>query len=105
LKAPVNAYKAIMTTIPVGIPAAGVLTPALDLSADLENDPVEGYALKSVPNVLLTPIAINSWFGLILYPFNRPNDLAMEMCSSKRTMTETGSLGARAESKELEMYG
>lgn len=79
----------MITTTPVEIPAAGVLTPALDFKAERENDPVDGYALKSVPRVLLTPMAINSWFGLILYPLRRPNDFAMEMCSRSKTMVDT----------------
>lgn len=45
-----------MTTTPVGQPAAGVRTPDLDLRAERENEPVAGYALKSVPRQLETPL-------------------------------------------------
>lgn len=68
----VRPYSATITTIPVNHPASGVRTPHLELSADREKEPVEGYALKNVPTVLVTPIAISSWFGSILYPFTRP---------------------------------
>lgn len=62
----VKPYRATMTTMAVKIPAKGVRTPDLDLRADLENDPVAGYAPNTVPIVLVTPIAISSWLGLIL---------------------------------------
>lgn len=55
-----------MTTTPVKIPAIGVRTPLFDFKAERENDPVAGYALNTDPIVFVTPIAINSWFGLIL---------------------------------------
>lgn len=55
-----------MTTIPTRNPARGVRTPALDLMAVRENEPVAGYALKRVPIVLVTPIAMSSWLGSIL---------------------------------------
>jgi hypothetical protein len=59
-KASVNPYSATMTTTAVTIPAAGVLTPHLDFNADLENEPVAGYAPKTAPTVFVTPIAISS---------------------------------------------
>ena len=71
-KAGVKPYRATMTTTPVNHPASGVRTPHLELSAERENDPVDGYALKNVPIVFVTPIAMSSWFGSILYPFTRP---------------------------------
>lgn len=55
-----------MTTMPVNMPAIGVRTPHFDFSADREKEPVAGYALKTEPIVFVTPMAINSWFGLIL---------------------------------------
>lgn len=55
-----------MTTIAVRIPAAGVRTPDLDFKAERENEPVAGYAPKQEPMVLVTPIAMSSWLGLIL---------------------------------------
>ncbi len=55
-----------MTTIAVKMPAAGVRTPDLDFNAERENEPVAGYAPKTVPTTFVTPIAISSWFGLIL---------------------------------------
>lgn len=54
------------------MPDAGVRTPDLELSAEREKEPVAGYAPKSVPMVLVTPMAMSSWFGLILYPLTRP---------------------------------
>lgn len=42
VKAGVRPYNATRTTIPLRIPAAGVRTPDLDLSAVRENDPVAG---------------------------------------------------------------
>ena len=40
--------------------AKGVLTPDFALIAVLEKDPVEGYAPKNEPKILVIPIAINS---------------------------------------------
>ena len=71
-KAGVKPYNATMTTTAVNQPASGVRTPHFELSADRENEPVDGYALKNVPIVFVTPIAISSWLGSILYPFTRP---------------------------------
>ena len=65
-KAGVRPYNATITTIAVRIPAAGVRTPDFDLRAEREKEPVAGYAPKTVPTVFVTPMAINSWFGLIL---------------------------------------
>ena len=62
-----------MTTMAVKIPASGVRTPDFDFNADREKEPVAGYALKTVPTVFVTPIAMSSWLGLILYPLTRPN--------------------------------
>lgn len=42
------------------MPDAGVRTPDLELSAEREKEPVAGYAPKSVPMVLVTPIAMSS---------------------------------------------
>lgn len=47
-------------------PAMGVRTPAFDLIAVRENDPVAGYAPRKGPRILVTPIATNSWEGLIM---------------------------------------
>ena len=41
-------------------PAKGVRTPAFDLIAVRENDPVAGYAPKKGPKMLVNPIAISS---------------------------------------------
>lgn len=41
-------------------PAKGVRTPAFDLIAVRENDPVAGYAPKNGPKILVTPIAMSS---------------------------------------------
>ena len=41
--------------------------------AEREKEPVAGYAPKSVPIVFVTPMAMSSWLGSILYPFTRPN--------------------------------
>ena len=71
-KAGVRPYRATMTTMAVRMPAAGVRTPDFDFNAERENEPVAGYAPKTVPIVLVTPMAMSSWFGLILYPFRRP---------------------------------
>jgi hypothetical protein len=49
-----------MTTSAVIVPASGVRTPDLDLRAEREKEPVAGYAPKTVPTVLVTPIAISS---------------------------------------------
>lgn len=72
------------------IPDAGVRTPDFELRAERENEPVAGYAPKSVPIVLVTPMAMSSWFGLILYPLTRPN-----ASSTVRTF-DTGRAGGGA---------
>jgi len=59
-KASVKPYRATITTTAVTTPAAGVRTPHFDLSAERENDPVAGYAPKTEPTVLVTPMAISS---------------------------------------------
>ena len=59
-KAGVRPYKATMTTTAANRPDAGERTPDLDCSADRENEPVAGYAPKSVPMVFVTPIAMSS---------------------------------------------
>jgi len=79
-KAAVNPYSATITTMAVMIPAAGVRTPDLDFKAVRENDPVAGYAPRNEPTTLVTPMAINSWLGLILYPFKRPNARQYKIC-------------------------
>jgi len=111
-----------MTTIAVTIPAKGVRTPDCDFKAERENDPVAGYAWNKVPRVFVTPMAMSSWLGLILYPLTRPNaassvskghgsqtssglHLAMAMCSRRRIMVATGNCGARALTSSLSMTG
>ena len=76
-----------MTTIPVNTPAIGVRTPHLDLSAEREKEPVAGYALKSELNMFVTPIAMSSWFGSILYPLMRPKAEmgALELFEERKT--------------------
>lgn len=71
-KADVRPYSAVITTMAVKTPAAGVRTPDLDFNAEREKEPVAGYAPKHEPTVFVTPMAISSWLGLILYPFKRP---------------------------------
>jgi hypothetical protein len=103
-----------MTTMAVIIPAAGVRTPDLDFKAEREKEPVAGYAPKQDPIVFVTPIAISSWLGLILYPFKRPNaamkaisqytksknqnhiHFEIAMCSKRRIIVATGRLGPSA---------
>jgi len=65
-KASVNPYKATITPTAVNNPARGVLTPDLDLRADLENEPVAGYAENTEPTVFVTPMAMSSWLGSIV---------------------------------------
>ena len=48
-----------ITTTALNIPAGGVCLPDLDLRAEQENDPVAGYALNTVPMVLLMPMAMS----------------------------------------------
>jgi hypothetical protein len=106
----------------VTTPAKGVRTPDFDFKAERENDPVAGYAWNKVPSVFVTPMAMSSWLGLILYPLTRPNaasivskrydgqiisglHLAMAMCSRRRIMVATGMCGARALTSSLPMTG
>jgi hypothetical protein len=46
-------------------PAKGVRTPALDLMAVREKEPVAGYAPKKGPKQLDTPMATSSCDGLM----------------------------------------
>jgi hypothetical protein len=41
--------------------ASGLRTPAFDLIAVRENDPVARYAPRNGPKILVTPIATSSW--------------------------------------------
>ncbi len=52
-----------ITTKAVITPANGVRTPALDLMAVRENDPVDGYAPRKGPSRLVTPMPIISCDG------------------------------------------
>jgi len=45
------------TTIAVMTPASGVRTPAFDLMAVREKEPVEGYAPRKGPKMFVRPIA------------------------------------------------
>ncbi len=47
-------------------PAKGVRTPAFDLIAVREKEPVAGYAPRNGPKRLVTPIATISWDGLMM---------------------------------------
>lgn len=47
-------------------PAKGVRTPAFDLIAVRENDPVAGYAPRKGPRMFVVPMATNSWEGLMM---------------------------------------
>ena len=106
------------------MPDAGVRTPDLELSAEREKEPVAGYAPKSVPMVLVTPMAMSSWFGLILYPLTRPkaertdrqvfvyrshgawySHLEMAMCSSTKIIVATGSSLASATTSSFSIFG
>lgn len=68
----VKPYRATITIIALMIPDNGVRTPLFDCRALREKEPVAGYALKTDPIVFVTPIAMSSWLGSILYPFTRP---------------------------------
>ena len=50
----------------VKMPARGVLTPAFDLIAVREKEPVAGYPPKNGPKIFEKPIATNSWDGSII---------------------------------------
>jgi len=52
--------------IPVMTPANGVRTPALDLMAVRENEPVAGYPPRKGPKILVMPMATISWDGLMM---------------------------------------
>lgn len=52
--------------IAVNSPEIGVYTPVALFSAERVKDAVVGYVEKKVPNVLVRPSAINSWFGSVL---------------------------------------
>lgn len=54
------------TIIPVMTPANGVRTPAFDLIAVREKDPVAGYAPKNGPKMLVIPMAMSSCEGFIV---------------------------------------
>jgi hypothetical protein len=54
------------TTMAVMTPANGVRTPALDLMAVREKEPVAGYAPKNGAKMLVIPMAISSCDGWMM---------------------------------------
>jgi hypothetical protein len=58
-----RAYIASRTTTAETRPPSGVRTPASDLMAVREKEPVAGYALKKGPKMFVNPMAMSSWDG------------------------------------------
>lgn len=52
-----------MTNVALETPESGVRTPALDLRALREKEPVAVMAPKKLPITLVIPMAIISWLG------------------------------------------
>src|SRR5690606_19151341 len=86
--------------------ARGVLAPACSLTAERENPPDTGKALKNAPTKLASPSDISSMLAFTLYPLLRTcSDFEMEMDSRNPTRATMNASGMSDWILAMEMPG